>query len=175
MFVIQVQLSPFPRHHTPPPPIPTSHPWTYPLWLCLWVLYTCSLMTFSLFPPIISLPLPSGYCQFILNFNVSGYILFACFVFFLFKYILLIMLLQLSHFPLYSPPPCAPPSTRIPPFSSCPWVIHISSLASTFPILFLTFPCLFSTYHLCYLFSVPPTSLLITLHVISISVALFLF
>ena len=41
------------------------------------------------------------------------------------------------------------------PFSSCPWVIHISSLASTFPILFLPSPCLFSTYHLCYLFSVP--------------------
>ena len=42
-----------------------------------------------------------------------------------------------------------------PPYSSCSWVIHISSLASTFPILFLPFPCLFSTYHLCYLFSVP--------------------
>ena len=40
------------------------------------------------------------------------------------------------------------------PFSSCPWVIHISSLASTFPILFLPSPCLFSTYHLCYLVSV---------------------
>ena len=42
-------------------------------------------------------------------------------------------------------------------------------------------PCLFSTYHLCYLFSVPfplsppPTPPLITLHVISISVVLFLF
>ena len=49
--------------------------------------------------------------------------------------------------------------------SSCPWVIHISSLASTFPTLFLTSPCLFSTYHLCYLFSAPfpcPTPLLIT-------------
>ena len=41
-----------------------------------------------------------------------------------------------------------------PPFSSCPWVIHVSSLASTFPILFLISPCLFSTYHLC-LLSVP--------------------
>ena len=38
--------------------------------------------------------------------------------------------------PLYSPPHCTPPSTCIPPpLSSCPWVIHISSLASTFPIL----------------------------------------
>ena len=39
--------------------------------------------------------------------------------------------------------------------SSCLWVIHISSLASPFPILFLTSSCLFSTYHLCFLFSVP--------------------
>ena len=56
-----------------------------------------------------------------------------------------------------------------PPYSSCPWVILISSLASTFPTLFLPSPCLFSTYHLCYLFSVPlppsppPTPLLTTL------------
>ncbi|KAF6084347.1 hypothetical protein HJG60_008618 [Phyllostomus discolor] len=57
--------------------------------------------------------------------------------------------------PLHSPPPCIPPPTHIPPFSSCLWVIHIRSLASTFPILFLLSPCLFSTYHLCYLFSVP--------------------
>ena len=57
--------------------------------------------------------------------------------------------------PLYSPLPCKPPPIIIPHLSSCPWVIHISSLASLFPILFLTFPCLFSTYHLCYLFSVP--------------------
>ena len=57
--------------------------------------------------------------------------------------------------PLHSPPPCTPSSTHIPPYSSCPWVIHISSLASTFPILFLSSPCLSSTYHLCYLFSVP--------------------
>ena len=42
-----------------------------------------------------------------------------------------------------------------PSYSSCPWVILISSLDSTFPILFLPSPCLFSTYHLSYLFSVP--------------------
>ena len=68
------------------------------------------------------------------------------------------MLLQLSHFP---PPtfirlrPAHPFPPASPLFSSCPWVIHISSSASTFPILFLTSPCLFSTYHLCYLFPVP--------------------
>ena len=37
--------------------------------------------------------------------------------------------------PLHSPPPCIPPPTHIPRFSSCPWVVHISSLTSPFPIL----------------------------------------
>ena len=92
------------------------------------------------------------------------------------------MPLQLSH----SPPtfttlhPAHPLPPTFSPYSSCPWVILISSLPSTFPILVLSSPCLFSTYHLCYLFSVPfppppPTPLLTTLHVISISVVLFLF
>ena len=59
-----------------------------------------------------------------------------------------------SH--LYSLMPCTPPPTRIPPsLSSCPWVVHINSLASTFPILYLTYPCLFSICNLCYLFPVP--------------------
>ena len=48
------------------------------------------------------------------------------------------------------------------PLSSCPWVAHVSSLASPFPILFLTSHCLFCTYQLFFLFSVPfcPFSLL---------------
>ena len=57
--------------------------------------------------------------------------------------------------PLHSTPSGPPPPSHIPPHRSCPWVILISSLASTFPTLFLPSPCLFSTYHLCYLFSVP--------------------
>ena len=36
--------------------------------------------------------------------------------------------------------------------SSCAWVVHISSLFSPFPILFLTSPCLFCSYQLCFLF-----------------------
>ena len=74
------------------------------------------------------------------------------------KYILLIMPLHLSHPPLFSLSPLhsLQPTTPLhPTLSSCPWVVHISSLASTFPILFLTSPCLFCTYHLYYLFPVP--------------------
>ena len=55
------------------------------------------------------------------------------------------MLLQLSHFRPFTqlhPPHPLPPT--VPPYSSCPWVILISSLASTFPTLFLPSPCLFS-------------------------------
>ena len=98
-----------------------------------------------------------------------------------FKYMLLIMLLQLSqYFPLCPPPlsiPC--PSSNL-SLSSFPWVLHVSSLASSFPTLFLTpVYCLFCAYQLCFLFPVPfppfSPSPLITFQVTSISVILFLF
>ena len=58
-----------------------------------------------------------------------------------FKYILLLMLLHLSQsFPICPPPPGTPVPSRNPTLSSNPWVKHISSLATPFPILFLTFP-----------------------------------
>ncbi|KAF6109736.1 hypothetical protein HJG60_010944 [Phyllostomus discolor] len=72
------------------------------------------------------------------------------------KYILLIMLLQLSKFLSPGPPP---PGTPFPSssysLSSCPWIMHISSLASLFSIRFLIFPCLSCTYQLCFLIPVP--------------------
>ena len=49
-----------------------------------------------------------------------------------------------SFIPLWPEHPLPP---AFPHFSSCPWIVHISSLASIFPIPFLTYPCLFSTYH----------------------------
>ena len=64
-----------------------------------------------------------------------------------------IIVVPFPPFPQLHPAHLLPPT--FPPYSSCPWVILISSLASTFPILFLPSPCLFFTYHLCYLFSVP--------------------
>ena len=75
----------------------------------------------------------------------------------LFKYILFIMLLVIPFFPpLYSPPPCTTSHQyHTPLLGLCPWVIHISSLASPFPKLFLTSPSLFCSYHLCFLFPVP--------------------
>ena len=93
------------------------------------------------------------------------------FLFFFLKCILLTMLLQLSQFfsPLSPPPPCIPTSS-IPLLSSCPWIVQISSLASPFPILFLTVyfvPTYYASYSL-YLFplSSPSHSPLIPLHVI---------
>ena len=67
------------------------------------------------------------------------------------------MLLQLSYFfsPLFPSALYLPLPPSFPQLSSCPCVIPVSSLASPFPTLFLTSPCLFSTYHLCYLHPVP--------------------
>ena len=55
------------------------------------------------------------------------------------------MLFQLSLFlpPPYSPTPCSPLPPAFHPLGSCPWVGHISSLASIFLILFLTSPAYF--------------------------------
>ena len=73
-----------PYDSTPPHPLPTSHPQSFPLWLrpwlCLWVLYTCSLMTLPLLSPIISSPLPSGYCQFFISMSLVLFCSLVCFV-----------------------------------------------------------------------------------------------
>ena len=62
---------------TTPQPQPSSLPTLDPtsLQCCPCVLYTCSLTTLPPFPSIIPSHLPSDYCQFVLYFNVSGYIL----------------------------------------------------------------------------------------------------
>ena len=119
--------------------------------------------------------LPFMFHNIVFYFHFYYYLLF-------FKIYFIDMLLLLSHFPpFHSTPSCTPAPSHIPPYSSCPWVIHISSLASTFlyysyppPVYFL--PTIYATYS-PYLSPLPPppTPLLITLHVISISVVLFLF
>ena len=80
--VIQIQLSPF------PPTTPLHHSQTHfpPLILrpfgFVHVFFIHVPKNPSFFPPspIIPSQLPSGYCQFVLNFNVSGYILLAFFL-----------------------------------------------------------------------------------------------
>ena len=56
--------------------------------------------------------------------------------------------------PLHSPPSCTPPPTHIPPlwFMSMGHTYKFFGFYISYTILTLT---LFSTYHLCYLFSVP--------------------
>ena len=71
-----------------------------------------------------------------------------------FNYILLIMLLQLSwFFPLCSTPPSIPHSLRQSPHHcSWIWVMHICSLATPSPMLYLTSPWLFFNYLFVLLF-----------------------
>ena len=78
---VQLQLSPFSPHYSPLPyPLPHLPHSILPLHcLCPWVLHTCSLTwPFPFFPLLFPSLLPSGHCQFILYFHVSGSILFTC-------------------------------------------------------------------------------------------------
>ena len=62
-------------HFPPHSPLPQPYPPPLVLSMCPLQLF---LKTLPPFPRIIHSHLPSGYCQFVLNFNVSGYILLAC-------------------------------------------------------------------------------------------------
>ena len=68
--------------------------------------------------------------------------------FFFIYFILLYYAIWLSQFFPPSPlPPSTPNSFRPSPYlRACPWVMHISSLATSFPILYLTSPWLFCNY-----------------------------
>ena len=106
-------------------------------------------------------------------------------IFFLFIYFKVYFngyaMIVVHFFPLYSPLPWDPLPIASPPVSSCLWVIHISSLAPPFPILFLPPPVSFvptnyASYSLYFFTPFSPLTLpLITLHVVSFSVILFLF
>ena len=77
--VVQVQLSAFSPHHSPrPQPSPPASPDSTPHLGYVHVSFIPVPENPSPFSPIISSHLPSGYCQIVLNFNVSGYILLAC-------------------------------------------------------------------------------------------------
>ena len=77
------------------------------------------------------------FCVWISNFSYT-------ISFFLLNYILLFMLLQLFQFsPLWLLYPGHPP---LPQAMPTPWVMHICSLATLFPMLYFTFPQLFCNY-----------------------------
>ena len=80
LIVVQVWLSPFPP--TIPPHLqPSSPPIPDPTLLgFVHVSFINVPENTSSFSPHSPLPLPSGYCQIVLNVNVSGYILLACLV-----------------------------------------------------------------------------------------------
>ena len=108
--------------------------------------------------PALSVSLPFSSVSMWLLLQILGYstpvqLSFSWLFSLVFLIYLLIMLLQLSHFcPFTQLHPAHPLPPTFPPYSSCPWIILISSLASTFPTLSLPSPCLFCTYQLCFFF-----------------------
>ena len=113
--------------------------------------HTCALPTFSCSLHSTSVPKrqlqgDNQYSGLLLGFSQ-----------YFFKYVLLIVLLQFSQFsPLSSLCPAPPNPPPFPPtLSSCPWVVHISSSNSLFPLPLLTSPCLFYAQQLHFLFPVP--------------------
>ena len=62
----------------PTPPVSSSHPRTYPLGVVHVSFIHVPWWSFPYFPPLSLSPIPSDYCQFVLNFNASSYILLAC-------------------------------------------------------------------------------------------------
>ena len=77
--IVQVQLSPFSPHHGPLPHSsspPTLEPIPFDFVHVSFIHVLMALLLISLSPS------PSGYCQFVLYFNVPGYILLACLLFF---------------------------------------------------------------------------------------------
>ena len=90
------------------PPLPKTFPTHCP---CPWVLCACSLTwPFSFFPPVFS-PLPSGHCQFVLYFHVSGSFLLIYFVLLIRFHLqvrlygICLSLLDLLYLAQYSPVP----------------------------------------------------------------------
>ena len=76
--VIQLQLSAFSPHPSTPPqanPLPSSTST-----LCLDFIHVSFIVVTENPSPTIPSPHPSDYCQIVLNFSVSGYILFAFFL-----------------------------------------------------------------------------------------------
>ena len=92
----------------------------------------------------------NGFCNFI------GYISFFQYNLIILFSIILIMSLQLSHFLLLFPPLFGIPlPSSNPPSQFMPMDHAYKFFGSSFPILFLTSPCLFCAYQLCFLIPSP--------------------
>ena len=77
--VVQVQLSPFPPHHTlSPHPFPPATLEPTPFGFVHVSFIHVPWWPFLYYPLLSLSPLSSGSCQFVLYFNVSGYNLLAC-------------------------------------------------------------------------------------------------
>ena len=82
-------------------------------------------------------------------------------IFFYLVYFIDYVITALPHFhPLPTSAQYPLPSSN-PLLSSCPWVMHVSSLSSPFPLLFSISPCLFCTYQLHFLICTFPPILLV--------------
>ena len=78
--VVQVQLSPFSPHRSSPPHwLPPPNLNRTPLWFVHGSFIHVPWQPSLFFPPLSPSLLPSGYCQFVLYFNVSHYILLPYF------------------------------------------------------------------------------------------------
>ena len=76
--LVQVQLSPFSFHHFPQPTHPHLPPSILPCFgFVLGSFIQVPWQPFRFFPPLSPPSVSSDYCQFVLYFKVSGYILLA--------------------------------------------------------------------------------------------------
>ena len=129
---------------------------------------------------------PSTWGPFLWFCSYSSCLLRFCFLFLnSFKKLCIFKVYFIDYaitiFPISPPLSSLHPATlqHSPLLSSCPWVVHISSLSPPFPIPFFISPHLFYAYQLCFLFPIPPplflppSSPLKTLHVMFISLILF--
>ena len=120
-------VSIFTPPQSPTPSISASHPWTYLLWLCPCVLYTCSLVDFPLFSPIIPLPPPLWLLS-ICSLFQWFWLYFACFIF-CFYFLKLFYYCSSTVVCIY--PYHSPPTPTIPTSLAC---FHPPSVLSMCPL-----------------------------------------
>ena len=125
----------------------------------LFIIFSNKLLIFCSFSSPSSIPMIQMLVclmlfQRLLNLYSFFFVLFFFLLFFFKVYFIDYAIIFVPFFLPFIPFCPISPFPPASPVSSCPWVIHISSLASPFPILFLTSSCLFCNYQLYFLFPV---------------------